>query len=148
MADSTRETIIKAFLTRAATITTGYNVPMGANVYRATKDVDPSCLPAIIIWPQPEATENREFGKYLLKMPVKVEAISLFGTSNPSVIAEQMLADLRKAFMGTTTMSALIENIQYSGGGTDDYPDAEHLTVGAYALFTVTYFSTISNPYA
>lgn len=148
MSDSTRETIIKAFLTRAATITTGYNHNLGSHVYRATKDVDPSCLPAIVVWPQPESVERREFGKYLCDMPIKLEAIAEFGSTNPSIIAEQLLADMRKAFMSATAISALIDDIQYSGGGTDDYPDAGNKTIGAYALFTVKYLTTISNPYA
>jgi len=147
MADSTRETIIKAFLTRAATITTGYNVAMGAHVYRAIRDVDPSALPAIVIWPQTENTERREFGKYLLNMNVRVEAMAVFGSSNPSVVAEQMLADIRKAFMSSTALSSAIDEISYASGGMLDYADSGNPVVGAYADFSVKYLSTISNPY-
>ena len=148
MADSVRETIIKAFMARGATITgTGYNHALGSHVLRATKDVDPSCLPALVIWPQPETVERREFGKYRISMPIKLEAIASFGTTNPSIIAEQMLADMRKAFISATAISSLIDEVYYTGGGTDDYPDAGNMIIGANALFTVIYLSSIQNPY-
>lgn len=148
MADSTRETIIKAFMTRAATITTGFNHAMGSHVYRATKDVDPSCLPAIVVWPQPEVVEGREFGKYRCVMQMKFEAIAAFGTTHHSVVAEQLLADMRKALKSETPISSLIDEHDYLGGGTDDYPDAGNKTIGAYALFNIKYLTSITNPYA
>lgn len=149
MADSTRETIIKAFMTRAATITgTGYNHAMGSHVYRAIKAVDPGCLPAIVVWPQRETVDRREFGKYRVTMPIIIEAMAAFGATNASVVAEQLLADVRKAFISTTALSALIDDVQYAEGGPSEYPDAGQEVVGVQATFTVQYLTTINNPYA
>ena len=53
MAETIREKLIAKIATEAAKITTanGYNTGMGANVYRAVAEIDPSKLPAVAIWP-------------------------------------------------------------------------------------------------
>lgn len=149
MADSIRETIIKAFVARASDISgTGYNHSLGSHVYRALKEVDPSCLPAIVIWPQREQVTRREFGKYRITMPIVVEAIAAFGSTNASVVAEQLLADVRKAFLSNTVISSLIDDMQYTEGGPSEYPDAGQEVVGIQATFAVEYWTDIRNPYA
>ena len=122
MSDTKRELIIQACLARAATITTanGYNTDMGLNIFRAISKIDPSRLPACVIYPLTETAERIGGGEYLCTMPLRAEAVALTGITNPSVLAEQMLGDMRQAFMGTT-ITTLIEEIDYTSGGTNDY---------------------------
>lgn len=158
MADTIREVIIKDFLARGAVITTtnGYNTNIGANVFRARRTIDPDELPACDLWPQPENAEN-QYGVSACIMKLKIEGIVVFGLTNPSVISEQILGDLKKCFLShynTTTSpptgwnrSAYIDGIVYTGGGLDEYPDEGQLTVGAYINLEVTYHTKIDDPY-
>ena len=102
MSDTKRELIIQACLVRAATITTanGYNTDIGLNTFRAISKIDPSRLPACVIYPLSETAERIGGGEYLCTMPLRAEAVALTGITNPSVLAEQMLGDMREAFLG------------------------------------------------
>jgi hypothetical protein len=146
MSDTKRELIIQACLARATTITTanGYNTDMGLNTFRAISKIDPSRLPACIVYPFSETAERVGGGEYLCTMPLRAEAVALTGIINPSVLAEQMLGDMRQAFM-RSSITALIEEIAYTSGGTNDYTKNDSVSV--IANFTIKYFSTISTPY-
>jgi hypothetical protein len=148
MSETTRELIIQAFAARASsmTIANGYPLNIGATVIRGIKEVDPSLLPATSIFPQPETAVPSGSGEYIITMPVRVEAIDFYGTTNPSVVGEVLLGILRAGYM-KSALSDLIDTIQYSAGGVDEYPDANQCTIGASATFIVTYFSNINNPY-
>lgn len=147
MSDTKRELIIQACLVRAAIITTanGYNTDLGLNTYRAITKVDPSRLPACIVYPFTETAERIGDGQYLCTMPLRVEAVALTGITNPSVLAEQILGDLREAFM-REPISSLIEDIAYVSGGTNDYSKNDSVLVTAN--FTIKYYTTITSPYA
>lgn len=157
--DTIRETIIKDFSSRGAVITTvnGYNTNIGANILRARNNIDPDELPVCDLWPKPETSEN-QYGVSVCTMQIKIEGIMVFGLTNPSVVSEQILGDLKKCFLAhydTTTSppsgwnrSAYIDGIVYTGGGTDQYPDEGMLTVGAYINLEVTYHTKLDDPYA
>jgi hypothetical protein len=146
MSDTKRELIIQACIARAAVIITanGFISNIGAFVYRATQKIEPTMLPACIIYPFTETAERIGSGQYLCTMPLRVEAVALTGITNPSVLAEQMLGDLRQAFMGAP-ITPLIEEMAYTSGGTNDYSKNDSILITAN--FTVKYFSTISSPY-
>jgi hypothetical protein len=146
MSDTKREVIIQACMAAAATITTanGYSTDIGLNTFRAIPKIDPSRLPACVIYPQPETAERVGGGDYLCTMPLRAEAVALTGTINPSILAEQMLGDMRQAFLGTL-ITPLIEEIHYASGGTNDYTHKD--TVAVTASFTIKYFSKINDPY-
>jgi len=146
MSDTKRELIIQACLARAATITTanGYNTDIGLNIFRAISKIDPSRLPACVIYPLTETAERIGGGEYLCTMPLRAEAVALTGITNPSVLAEQMLGDMRQAFMGTP-ITTLLEEIAYTSGSTNDYTKNDSVSVSAN--FTIKYFSPISTPY-
>ena len=101
MSDSIRERIITAVEAKLASILTsnGYLTECGANVHRARKALDHAELPAVNVIPKAE-TPSREYGNDAFTMRLRVEALSVFGTDNPSVIAEQMLADLNECMTG------------------------------------------------
>jgi len=146
MSDTKRELIIQACLARATTITTanGYNTDIGLNIFRAISKIDPTRLPACVIYPLTETVERVGGGDYFCTMPLRVEAIALTGITNPSVLAEQMLGDMREAFKGTK-FTTLIEEIHYASGGTNDYSHKDSVSV--IASFTIKYFSKINDPY-
>ncbi len=146
MSDTKRELIIQACLARAATIITanGYNTDIGLNIFRAISKIDPTRLPACIVYPFSETAERVGGGEYLCTMPLRAEAVALTGITNPSVLAEQMLGDMRQAFMGTP-ITTLLEEMAYTSGGTNDYTKNDSVSVTAN--FTIKYFSTISSPY-
>ncbi|KKN52429.1 hypothetical protein LCGC14_0612830 [marine sediment metagenome] len=95
MADTIREQIIAAIVTKLADIRTakGYNTNIGQNVQRVLKDVDPGELPATTVWPQPEAS-GRGYGHSQIVMPVNLNGLVAFGGVNASVKAEKILGDL------------------------------------------------------
>lgn len=158
--DTIRELIILDFMSRLADITVahGYNTDCGkTNVLRVRKMVDPDELPAIVVWPLPEKAEV-EYGALNCAMTIRVEGIARFGAVNPSVVAEQILGDLKKCILapenlltsppaGWSRSPDYIDGIVYTGGGTDEYPEEGALSVGAFATFDVTYHTKLETPY-
>ena len=150
MSDSIREIIIQNFMARVAiiTIANGYKTDCGANVERVRKNLDPSELPASVIWPGVEKAEQ-SYGELTCTMSIRVEGIAKFGSANPSVLSEKILADLKKCILsGWIRSPDYIDKIIYTGGGTDEYPDDGMISVGAFALFDVTYTQKLDDPYS
>lgn len=224
-----REQIITAIISKVAEIrpTNGYNTDCGADVLRAIKLVDPDRLPVSAVWPQSEESVF-EYCKMANTMPIRIEGLIVFGSSNPSEMSEKMLGDIIENILGTewtlpfttgsikirigdtitgvdssatghvcdlevtsgtwaggdaagnltlrrlsgvfqaesitdaavqggsissisaieSTTNSLAESIVYTGGGTDEYPDDDNLSVGVAANFNIKYITEIGNPYA
>ena len=147
MPNSKRDLIIRSLLERASEITTsnGYSTNIGENAYRAASKIDPNRLPSCVIFPLVEIAERIGGAEYLCTMPVRIEAVSMTGIINPSVLSEIILGDIKQAFLGSP-ISSLIEEISYTNGGTNDY--SKNDTVLVLVNLTVKYFSTIANPYS
>ena len=158
MNDTIREIIIKDFIARLAVITVanGYATACGANVLRARKTIDPTELPAIVVWPLSEKAVH-QYGELQCTMTIRVEGIVEFGTEEPYIIYERILGDLKKCILapenlltsphsGWSRSPDYIDSIIYTGGGTDQYPDENEKTIGAYANFDVGYTTKIENP--
>lgn len=159
-----RELIILELIARAAVMRTSspqaYATDIGATVLRARLKVDPGELPCTVVWPRVEEAENKN-GLSLHRMPVKVEGIAVFGTTDLSVISERILGDLIKCFTSPawdrrrlvvgsspiTYLNPYFDHIVYTGGGTDSYPEEGSESVGAYANFLITYWTTTGDPY-
>ncbi|MFH0995794.1 MAG: hypothetical protein V1844_09900 [Pseudomonadota bacterium] len=144
-----REHIISAFEAAMAVVTlaNGYHSDAGANIIRARKNLDPSELPCIVIWPGMETGIIEEYGVQKCSMRLGVEAHALFGTENPSVTSEWILGDLIKAVF-SQTVTALADEIQYESGGTDSYPDAGEIAIGVKLNLVIKYHYLIGNPYS
>lgn len=101
--NSIREQIIQKLLVGLAGIrmANGYNTECGANVQRVQRIFDTGELPAIDVWPHPDEA-SKEYGNNALIMPVRISGLALFEAENPSVISEQILADLIECMMGIT----------------------------------------------
>ena len=161
-----RELIILEFLARAAVIVnTGspqaYSTNIGSNVIRARKSLDPDELPAIVVWPLQEENTNA-YGKSKHVMQIRAEGVCKFGTTDPSVIGEQILGDLIKCFTSptwdrrrivtspaspVTYNSPYAESIVYTQGGTDSTMEDGAIAVGSQATFKVTYWTKIGDPF-
>ena len=114
MTNTIREQIILALLARVAGIrlTAGYNTDCGATVLRAIKLVDPDSLPIVTVWPGLEES-IKEYGKSRHVMPVKIETVAAYGSSDYSVIAEGMLGDIIENIQGTEYV------LPYTTGSTE-----------------------------
>lgn len=158
--NSIREVIIQDFLTRAAGITApgGYNTNIGAKVLRARKKVDPSEVPAVVIFPGTETSEAK-YGQNACKMTMRIEGIAKFGATDPSVVSEWILADLKKCFLapensltspatGWARTPDYIDSIVYTQGGSEDAPEDGQITIGAFAAFDVSYTTKVNDPYS
>lgn len=148
MADTIREQIIAAYVTRLAAWTTanGYNYGCGASVFRAMPVVNPSEAPACALWPEAEEAEKR-YNKMVCTMPVKVEAIAEVGTTNPSIIQEKLLGDAITIMTDpSVTVSSKIDSITYKGGGPAAVPDGRDTVVAVSAEFEIKYKFVLGNP--
>jgi hypothetical protein len=113
MADTIRERIIAAITTKLAEIRTanGYITELGQHVERAASNIAATDLPALTLFPRVEES-TKEYGKQVHVMPVEIKALQLLGTSNGSVLGEQMLGDVITCMIGTEYTRA------FTSGGT------------------------------
>jgi len=79
----------------------------------------------------------------------ELEAVAQIGTTNPSVIQEQLLGDAIKIMTDpAVTVSALIEHILYVSGGPASGFKGEDTTVAVFAEFKIVYNTLSGNPYS
>ena len=111
MADTIREQIIQAIITAIGSVRTsnGYNTECGQNVERAANNLEPSDLPVLVVWPGSEQSE-RDYGVHNNSMSCRIEGLKNYGSSNHSVISEQMLGDIIEA------MTATVFTLPYTSG--------------------------------
>jgi len=147
--ETIQEQIISAFVAAMSVITiaNGYNCNAGQNIFRCKKNLDPAELPAVVLWPGIETGERRASGYQYCDMKLGVEAHALFGGANPSIIAAKLLGDLIKAVF-SQSITTLADEIVYESGGTDTYPDAGEVAIGAKVTLSVKYYYLIGNPYS
>lgn len=146
MADTIREQIIAAIAVKLADVRTanGYNTECGQNVQRAAKQIDPDDLPAVVMFPGHENV-TRQYGVNTHVMPLRLEGLKDFGSSNASVAAEAVLGDLIKVMFRPTSLA---EDVKYVSGGVEEYPDPGEKVVGVPAVFEVTYKTVAGDPYS
>lgn len=151
MADTIREQIIAAYLTRLAAwrIAGGFHHDCGSTVLRAVQHVDEKDLPVCALFPKPEESATNQYGISEHQMPVRVEGLVAIGAANQSVIQEQLLGDLIKIMTDPdVAVTPKIKRIEYTGGGPNSTPTGEDTSVAAYAEFTITYTTLKGNPYS
>ena len=151
MSDTIREQIIAAIVAKLAGITTanGYNTDIGRFV-RRVRHFENDDRPGISVIPRPEEA-SKIHGKARMVMPVAVEGNMKFGDENPSVTAEKILGDLRTLMEAQAAADdptgGLADFIEYTAGGTDEYPEPGHFRVGCYAVYNITYKTLAGDPY-
>jgi len=151
MSDTIREIIIKDFIARAAIIkvAAGYATSIGTNVIRARKKLEDKEIPGTVIIPGVETSETMN-GYRKCKMEMRVEGLANFGKIDPSVISEKILGDIEKCFLSDSWSRSpdYIKGIDCTGGGTEEYPDDDQVSIGAYAIFNVIYWKKLNDPTA
>ena len=150
MADTIREQIISAFMSRLASWTTasGFNHNCGASIFRAVQYIDEADVPACVLFPKPEEVTH-QYGQNVCEMTLRVEALAAVGTTNPSVVQEQLLGDAVKIMTDPdVSVTRKMDSIVYTSGGPADTPRGEDTTVGVFAEFKVTYNTLAGNPYS
>ena len=150
MAETIREQIISAIMTRVETIKTanGYNSECGQSVHRAIKDLETGDIPAVVVWPQIEEIE-RKYGKNTCTTQVKLEAFMAFGVINASEIQEKLLGDLVTSMTNPASpVTPLVDDLYYKEGGPAGQPDSGEIITGVSATFEIKYTYQIGNPYA
>jgi hypothetical protein len=156
-----RELIIQELITRAAVIKPStYATSIGLKAYRARTKVSPNETPCINIIPQIE-TATYMYGKVKHNMPVKIDGLAAFGSTDPSVYSEMILGDLIKCFTSqswdrrrpkatspVTYDDAYAERIIYTDGGLGNPTEENELVTGASIGLLVTYWTKIGDPSA
>lgn len=131
------------------TMANGYQTDCGQNVQIVKPKIDPSDLPALVIWPMVENTIKIVHGKVLIEMPVRIEGLAQFELINPAIFAEKMLGDIIQIMTSPDDpVSSLVESVKYASGGTDEYPESGQKSVGTSAVFNIEYKTIKGNPYA
>lgn len=151
MSDTIREKIIASIVTSLGAIRTaaGYATEAGQLVKRAQEIVDKDTLPALEVLPFTESNEQRP-GRNNLTMQLRVNGVAKFTSENPSVMAEKLLGDIIKRMTSpalTKPAGNYTDKIEYSEGGTDDYPKPGQMTVEVHATFQIFYKTKIGDPY-
>jgi hypothetical protein len=123
MSDTIREQIILAIENKLAEIRKdkGYKTDCGKKVFRTVKELDPDELDAVVIWPRKEEI-IKEYGVDRLTMPVDIQALSIFGNTNPSIVSEKLLGDLIENIVGRKWV------FNFTSGGTYQPRPGETIT--------------------
>ena len=148
MADTIREQIIKAYLSRLSAWKTGFNHWCGNSVFRAQPHIEQASLPACVLWPQAE-TVTKEYGQNVCEATFKLEALALVEEGdNASEIQEQLLGDAIKIMTDpSVTVTSLIASAIYTGGGPQGAQNPENTITGISTEFTIRYRTLVGNPY-
>lgn len=150
MAISIREKILQSIMAKLSDWLTSkdFNLNCGTNVYRAKHKHEIEDAPFVVLWPLPESSE-KVYGQYSNTMKIRLEAATAYGSENMSEVSEKILADMKEIMGGKVgeITDGYGDDVTYTGGGTDDYPDSQSLYVGAYTDWQIKYMEKIGNPY-
>ena len=161
MADSIRERIIQEVEAGLSilTLANGFNTNCGRLIERGKKEWDDTDAPCMSIFPGIETADNTGYGVDKNVMPVvlnlldtytnTVSAVTGKTVSGASAKGEKMFADAKEAIKRVFTVltAGLVQDIQYKGGGIQDYPGLETKIIGVMATFDITYETKRNDPY-
>lgn len=144
MADTIRERIITAFVTRAAALST-------LTVGRAVRSIDDATSARFVsIWDGEDTLRDQKYGHDLLQFPIAIEVIWMPGATNPSVSANALMGEIVDVMIGIgddRTFGGLVDRISIptkSPQYPQDGSDYTTLTV----IFLIDYKTLTGNPYS
>lgn len=145
-----RELIIQGIVAQLETIrlVNGYNSDIGQVVQRGLVPVDLSTVPAVVFVQPGVESSTREFGQHVHTMPVQIDAVRTLEDRNASVQGEEVLGDLVQCIVGGRESVEHVEDIDYTGGGIEDYPTKEDQLLWVQVSVDVVYTTLIGNPYS
>ena len=153
MADSIRETIILALITRLETITVanGYETGIGAKVFRGINTaLEKTSLPGVIL---NEGTETVDptitmlHDHYILPIDLALRTTYADG-EDWYALCNKMLADIIKALGVDETFGGKVMRVEPGMSSKTGSVEGEHLTAGVDMTFTLQYRTLHLNPYA
>ena len=145
MSESIRERIVASIAALAASITKahGYSINVHTVARRRLK-FGFEQLPAAAIWDNDETSAKFHSGtRQTMMMAIELHADP--GSSEPSTVANRLLADARRLM--EINRPALVGSVTYDGGGPTT-PDEGGQYVAARANFSVVYDTARGNPTA
>jgi len=130
-----------------------YNTGDYGTVYRGRTYFDYEEMPCITVLPGVE-TADKQYGEQFCTMPVTVHAVQVVSVGDGEDRANQssergeiILGDLiNKLIRGRDNIDR-INNIRYTGGGIEDYPDVEEQTISVQVSLEVDYCTNLGDPY-
>lgn len=150
MADTIREQIIHAYLTRLSAWTTanGFNYGCGGTIKRAELP-NIEDMPAVVLWPGEEYPEIR-YNEIISPMTLKFEAMApARSIDNKSVIQEKLIGDLIKILTDPQVeVSALMESATITKISPADPQNPEDTLTAAVAELAVRYATVTGDPYS
>lgn len=141
------------------TIAGGFNSNCGRLIERGKVQWDDEDSPCMSIFPGVEIAERTAYGRDSMKMPLSLNAFDSYldtistvtgkPVSGASAKGEKILADLREAMRKVFKIltQGLVQDIRYTGGGMQDFPELTKKTVGVIASFEITYETKVNDPY-
>lgn len=140
--DTIREQIIQSLVEIIENHTGGQY----GTVYRGRTYFTPTELPAVSVLPGVESSE-RQYGEQFNTMPMVVHVAQVIGDYNSSVLAEVILGDMIESTIGQRSQVSKINDLRYTGGGAEDYPDADEQTQIVVLNLEIEYTTNIGDPY-
>lgn len=150
--DSIRERIIQEIDYALSQLMTanGFNCNCGATRERGRKSWEETDLPCLSLFPGIETAARTAYGMDQMVMPIRVDMLDNYtGDTTANHKGEKMLADIKEVMRRSraTLLAGLAEDIQYTGGGMEDFPELKTKTVGVTASFNITYQTRLGDPY-
>ncbi len=144
MASTIRYIAIKSIETKLETIlfTRGFNYDLGENVFIGEPKIDPSFSQFLVVWPGADETNDNSFyGKWMLTMPLKIEAIKEISKDSDDLelISQKMLNDVTRCMFNPDITGIDNSNIKYTGGGIETYPKPGETVLGVVANYEIEY---------
>ena len=146
MADSVRQQIVDAFITRLRTITTinGYETELGSNISEGrTEEWQESELPGGDVREGEESIEVSD-PQHSFTLPLELEVKVAGATSRATV--RKIIADVTKA-IGASKFSSLIVYIRPVSNGEPDFDKKDKLFGSITMSFEVVYVTVAFDPY-
>ncbi len=118
----------------------------GMDLTWARQALSPGELPLINILPQPETAE-RSYGVDRMTFPVQIAVACLLGDYRPIELAEDLLAKMRSVLPAADpTLGGLAEDMRYTGGGVEDYPEDEDQALVVITQWEIVYETQGNDP--
>lgn len=147
MADSIRQQIVDAILTRMQTIliVNGYETDLGNNVFEwRTTDLQESELPGLIVRDVSEDVAVRG-GNHVCTLNIEVEA-KASGTTSATVIRD-IIADITKAIGTDINFSNLVQETEPVENESLGFEQKDKKFSGATMRFNCVYVTNAFDPY-
>lgn len=117
-----------------------------SSVHRGRTQFEYADLPCVTILPEAETAE-RVYGEQQLTMPVAIHAVQVVGNKEVGTLAEDTLGELISSVIGSRLSLSRIDDIYYTEGGVETWPEQEEQALSVQISIEVKYSTKIGDPY-